>query len=158
MQLASLKDINANQPFEEIDVLGENPKSLFELGKNLAVFARDNEGIGLAAPQVGIWRKAMVFLDGGGNFVMAFNPRYVKTGSRKKFREACLSVPGEEVVMKRAKHIRATFWTMSEDHKPIEVTWNLSGASAIIFQHECDHLQGRILGRPIADHMEEHLV
>lgn len=151
MQLVSEKEMYANYPYEEVDIKSENPKSMFELAKNLAVFARDNEGIGLAAPQVGVWRKVMVFLDSEANYVMAINPKYVPKGSRAKTKEGCLTVPNKEAEIKRYKRIKARFWTFDEEGKPKFVEWTLMGHSAVIYQHEVDHLEGRLLGRDIAE-------
>lgn len=151
MELVSMKEMYANYPYYEVDLKSENPKSLFELGKNLAVFARDNGGVGLAAPQVGIWRKVMVFLDNEANYVMALNPFFIPKGSRAKTKEGCLSIPGEEEEIKRYKRIKARFWTFDEDEKPKFVEWNLMGQSAVIYQHEVDHLEGRVLGRDIRE-------
>lgn len=151
MELVKPHKMLEAMPFEHIDVKAENPQSMFELGKNLALFARENKGIGLAAPQVGIYRNIMVFLDEEANYVIAINPRYTAKASRMQVKEQCLSFPGEEATVKRYKAIKARFWTLTSEHKFKFVELSLKGTPAIIFQHEVDHLHGKCLGRKIGN-------
>ena len=127
---------------EEIDLMSENPKSIFNLGYELGRFAFDNEGNGLAAPQVGIFRRIIVFQGNDGLMMIAVNPRYFPQGSRTQIVEGCLSYPGDRYLMKRYKSVRAMFFTFNSEKKIIAKNIILRGHAAIVFQHETDHLNG----------------
>lgn len=75
-------------------------------------------------------------------FEVLINPRYdqVKGCKVAKHSESCLSVPGVSGKVKRPQHIVATWQTIEGDEKVIELT----GFNAHVFQHEVDHLLGKL--------------
>lgn len=153
MELVPAEKIE-NCECEPIDFGAENPKSLFTLGYELGREAFKRKGLGLAAPQVGIFRKIMVFQDNDGLMMIAMNPQYIPTGSRTKIVESCLSYPDEDYVVKRYKTIKANFWTFDDNKKLKKMSINLRGNVAVVFQHETDHLNGVTIamkGKKIAD-------
>jgi peptide deformylase len=102
------------------------------------------EGIGLAAPQVGISRRVLVVdvgnADENGAGAVAFvNPRIVES-SKKKERapEGCLSIPGMEEIVERPESV--TVEGLDPDGK--QVTVEVSGLLSRALQHEIDHLDG----------------
>jgi peptide deformylase len=95
-----------------------------------------NNGVGLAAPQVGILKRIIVVEtpEGPRGFV---NPKVVKKGREKEvMEEGCLSFPGLFLKVKRAKE--AEIETLDENGKRIKV----QGFLARVLQHEIDHLDG----------------
>lgn len=100
-----------------------------------------NNGVGLAAPQVGIFERFFVMKNyRAPGYIMIINPEMeVSTPKMGTFEEGCLSYPGESYRVKRYKQIRAK-WT-TELGKVVYT--KLSGKEAQIFQHELDHLDGR---------------
>lgn len=107
----------------------------------------DPEGVGLAAPQVGISERFFIakFEDKnpGNNhkFVAVFNPK-ILTASKKErqFMEGCLSIPDYYGKITRPNRIKVSY--MTQEGQIIEET--LSGVNATIFQHEYDHLYGKL--------------
>lgn len=142
MELVPFEEIE-NCKCEEIDIKSENIKSLMVLAKQLGKFCVKNKGTGLSAPQVGIFRKMMIFLKDENKLIFAINPVYFKRFKvRSSHVESCLSYPKKEFRVKRTKEIVAKFWTFDEKGKTKEVIWYLKGRESYIFQHETDHLNG----------------
>ncbi len=118
----------------------------------------DYGGIGLAAPQVAEpLRLAIVELPGGpGRYgdmpevpLTAFvNPLIeVLDGTRAGYWEGCLSVPGLRGFVERPQHIRVRALNLAGE--PLEMTFE--GFPATVFQHEFDHLDGRLYVDHITD-------
>ena len=101
---------------------------------------RAQKGIGLAAPQVGINEQIFV-VDTGKDAFAVINPRIIKTVGSLDSEEGCLSIPNLHVVIRRAKELEVEF--MNEENQPIRA--KLSGLLAKVFQHENDHLQGKLI-------------
>ncbi len=96
-----------------------------------------HQGVGLAAPQVGINEQIFV-VDTGKEMFAVVNPKIVKKEGFDQIDEGCLSIPKLNVPVKRAKTIDVTF----VDYNNNLVSATLTGLAAKVFQHEYDHLQG----------------
>lgn len=118
----------------------------------------DYGGIGLAAPQIDEpLRLAIIDIPGGASrygdiaampLSVFINPRIeVLDESRAGYWEGCLSVPGLRGFVERPQHIRITAQDL--DAQPVEL--ELKGFSATVFQHEFDHLDGRLYVDLITD-------
>ncbi len=99
-----------------------------------------HKGIGLAAPQVGINEQIFV-IDTGEEVLAVVNPKILKTTGHDDTEEGCLSIPDFYVNVKRAKVIEVEF-TDENNHC---VHAKLSGLPARVFQHETDHLLGKLI-------------
>ena len=99
-----------------------------------------SKGIGLAAPQVGINEQIFV-VDTGKEVFVAINPRIIKAAGNEVMEEGCLSIPRVLVDVKRAK----TVWVEFTDQENRVVRAQLNGLVAKVFQHEYDHLQGKLI-------------
>jgi peptide deformylase len=100
----------------------------------------DSNGIGLAANQVGIPYRVFAMRGQPENFV-CFNPRIVQYSNETiVLEEGCLTYPGLIVKIKRPQHIRCRFQTPNGD----TLTKQFTGMTARVFQHELDHLNGKI--------------
>ncbi len=108
-----------------------------ELSTTLLQVMYDNKGIGLAANQIGIPYRVFVMRGHPESFA-CFNPRIVSSSGEETMEEACLSVPGVHVKVKRASHIRTRFQAPSGE----VLTMDFDGLTARTFQHELDHLDG----------------
>ncbi len=97
-------------------------------------------GIGLAAPQVGIQQSLIVADIGTGLFKM-INPVIIKKEGKQTNPEGCLSVPGICIKVTRAKKITLT--ALDDTGKPVEI--KAQDLLACVFQHEIDHLQGKLI-------------
>lgn len=109
--------------------------------KELLAAMYEYDGAGLAAPQVGLEEQIFVGDSGQGPFVV-INPRILKTSSRKTvLEEGCLSFPGIRIRIDRPETIRVSY--QNELGQMIER--DVSGLEATVFQHEIDHLNGRMI-------------
>ncbi|GAA4279707.1 peptide deformylase [Gaetbulibacter aestuarii] len=111
-------------------------------------------GLGIAAPQVGIlkniiWVKRLDKDD--LPFEVYLNPKIIEYSAEKQTaREGCLSIPGRsEVLDDRAEKIVVTYDTMEGTHK----TETVGDFTAVIFQHEVDHLNGILY----LDHLKKEI-
>ncbi|RYG64395.1 peptide deformylase, partial [bacterium] len=100
------------------------------------------DGAGLAAPQVGVSKRIFVFRVGDEKHAL-INPRIIKREGQRVGDEGCLSIPGVQAKVKRAK--RVVIVGRDEKGKPVE--WDLednedTGRAATCVQHELDHLDG----------------
>ncbi len=96
------------------------------------------DGAGLAAPQVHVPLRVVVLtLDSDPEFLV--NPRIeVLTDTVRRTWEGCLSVPEMRGLVERPDHIRLHYL----DRDGNERTCELQGFTAVVVQHECDHLDG----------------
>jgi len=100
----------------------------------------DAPGVGLAAPQIGISKRVVVF-DAGEGPKTLINPELLETSGEWTFDEGCLSVPGRFWSIKRAAFARAR--GLNERGKEVEYAGDeLLGR---VLQHEIDHLNGMLL-------------
>jgi len=97
-----------------------------------------NNGVGLAAPQVGVLKRIIV-LDSEKGPIAFVNPKILKKSKEiENMEEGCLSFPGVFFNIKRPKEIEAE--VLTEEGKKIKI--KISGLLARVFQHETDHLDG----------------
>ncbi|MFA4858320.1 MAG: peptide deformylase [Candidatus Margulisiibacteriota bacterium] len=97
-------------------------------------------GIGLAAPQVG-QNIRLIVIDIGKGPIVVINPKIVKKAGKQTFTEGCLSLPGIEGPVERAAQV--TVKGLDKNGKPAEFC--AEGMLATVFQHEIDHLDGKVL-------------
>ena len=105
--------------------------------KDMAETMYKSEGVGLAAPQVGILRRVVV-IDVGEGLVELVNPEIVESDGEQVGPEGCLSVPGRTGIVKRPNHV--VVHAQNAQGEPIEVVGDEFYARAIC--HELDHLDG----------------
>lgn len=99
---------------------------------------RDADGIGLAAPQIGILKRIMIVEPEPEKVVVFINPEILEREGEQEGYEGCLSIPGKSGVVKRPYKI--TVKAFDIDMKEFELEAEELFARAIC--HECDHLDG----------------
>lgn len=109
----------------------------------------DSEGVGLAAPQVGILKRIVVIDIGEGPIVM-INPEILETSGEQTGQEGCLSLPGQAGIVTRPNYVKAKALNENMEEYIIEGTELLARAIC----HECDHLDGIMYVR----HVEGDLI
>jgi peptide deformylase len=121
-------------------------KEVSDLVSHMRRIMRAANGIGLSANQVGLNLNMFVAevpdVDKGGTkFYALFNPKLEKRSEGTAvFEEGCLSVPGTWGYVPRAE--RVTLSGFDKNGKPVKIrAW---GLLAHVFQHETDHLQGKL--------------
>ncbi len=97
-------------------------------------------GVGLAAPQVGVLKRIVVIdvSEEGDSPIVLINPVITEADGEQKGPEGCLSVPGKSGVVTRANHVKVK--ALDENMEPFELEGTELLARAI--QHELDHLEG----------------
>ena len=99
----------------------------------------DADGVGLAAPQVGILKRLCVIDVGDGPIVLV-NPKIVATDGEQTGQEGCLSVPGKCGDVTRPNYVKVL--ALNEDMEPVEIEGTELLARALC--HEIDHLDGNL--------------
>jgi peptide deformylase len=100
-----------------------------------------NNGIGLAATQVGL-NESFLVMDAGEGAIPLVNPEIIEYSKEKShMEEGCLSLPGVAVTVARSKEIAVK----AQDEEGKEFTKKFSGLTATVVQHEMDHLNGKLL-------------
>lgn len=125
-------------------------EGLSELIEKMYATMYASEGVGLAAPQIGLNHRIVVidsdpvadtFPECAGRKLTLINPEVeVLDGDPVSRGEGCLSLPGLSEDVKRVEHIRLKW--VDENFQPHEE--EISGFLARIVQHECDHLEGKL--------------
>ena len=118
-----------------------NDQSLRSLAPQMVETMRKNQGIGLAAPQIGVAKKIIIVTEGEEAHVF-LNPRIVKQSKEKEQdEEGCLSLPGLFVKILRSKQVEVVAETLEGE----EIRVTARGLGARIFQHEIDHIEGKLI-------------
>jgi peptide deformylase len=100
----------------------------------------DANGVGLAAPQVGILKRIVVIDTTGEDPVLLINPVIMETSGEQEGYEGCLSVPGKTGHVTRPNYVRVKAY--DENMQPFELEGTELMARAIC--HELDHLDGHL--------------
>ena len=100
----------------------------------------DAEGVGLAAPQVGILKRIVVVDVTGEDPILLINPVIMETSGEQTGNEGCLSVPGKTGVVTRPNYVKVKAY--NENMEPFEIEGTELLARA--FCHEIEHLDGHL--------------
>lgn len=97
-------------------------------------------GVGLAAPQVGILKRIVVIDTTGEDPILLINPVIVETSGEQTGQEGCLSVPGKSGQVTRPNYVKVLAYDENMEQFEIEGTELLARALC----HEIDHLEGHL--------------
>lgn len=101
---------------------------------------RASDGVGLAAPQVGVLRRVVVIETPDDGLIELINPKIIAFAGEQESEEGCLSVPGRWGITKRPMHV--TVRALNRKGESFDI--NGSGLLAKAFCHEIDHLDGKL--------------
>jgi len=137
--VAKLKILTAGDPVlrKTAEEVKRIDKKLTKLLKDMAETMYAADGVGLAAPQIGV-SKRIVVIDVGEGLVEMINPVIVSKEGSVVGGEGCLSVPEYEGEVERAEKVECEFTARTGKRYLMEAT----GLMAIAIQHELDHLDG----------------
>lgn len=110
---------------------------IIELNKDLIETMQKAEGVGLAAPQVGILKR-MVVIDIGEGPITLINAEILSQDGEESDEEACLSLPNQAGMVKRPKHLIVEATDIEGKRFKLEANDLLARAVC----HELDHLEG----------------
>jgi peptide deformylase len=115
-------------------------QALLDEAARMGVLMNDAIGVGLAATQVGVLHRLLVYrVHPQGAVVALVNPEIEWAGKEQEtLEEGCLSLPGIHVDVERPVHVRVR--ALTETAAPIMI--EASGLEARVIQHEVDHLDG----------------
>ncbi len=143
--------LTAEQPLlrEKSKKVSRFGDALQRLVEDMLDTLRDAQGLGLAAPQIGVLQRVVVIemppeYDEQDNEVapaqtyLLVNPEIIKTRGEEEMEEGCLSVPGYQGLVKRATYVVLK----AQDAEGHHVRYRAKGLLAQAFQHELDHLDG----------------
>ena len=103
-------------------------------------------GVGLAAPQVGVQLRVIVFALPGEEVVALLNPEVVKRSGERLVEEGCLSIPGYQGEIKRSLSVTVK----GRDRQGRQVRIRARDLLAEVLEHEIDHINGVLY----IDHLE----
>ncbi len=140
------------------EILAKNCKPVKEMTPRIRELIEDmfetmykENGVGLAAPQVGILRRIVTIdVDDGNQYVM-INPEILETAGEQTGYEGCLSVPGKTGIVTRPNYVKVR--ALNEDMEPYELEGEGLLARAIC--HECDHLDGKLYVSLVEGELED---
>jgi peptide deformylase len=121
---------------EPVDSFG---KYLHELLDDLTDTMRHAPGVGLAAPQIGVALQACV-VEVEGQLHELVNPRIVRSEGDDRDLEGCLSIPGYAAYVTRRERV----WVVAQNRVGRKIKAAGVGYLARAFQHEIDHLHGKL--------------
>ena len=152
MAIRSIRTIGDAILEKKTKAVKEMTDRLKELISDMFDTMYDANGVGLAAPQVGILKQIFVVDIGDGKQYVAINPEITVVGEEVQTgEEGCLSVPGKEGVVTRPMHIKVK----ALDQNMKEYTLDASGFLARAFSHENDHLQGILHTEKVEGELED---
>jgi peptide deformylase len=122
---------------EKAKVVTKFNASLEKLLANMADTMYDAEGVGLAAPQIGVLKRVVV-IDVGEGLLELINPRIIEWRGEDIAQEGCLSIPGRQGNVKRSEWVKVQYQDRTGQEKMMEG----DGLLARALQHEIDHLEG----------------
>lgn len=100
----------------------------------------DAQGLGLAAPQVGILRRVVIVMDDNEEFLELVNPEIVSQEGEQEGFEGCLSLSGMYGIVKRPMKVKVK----AQDRHGNPVEYEREGITARCFCHELEHLDGHM--------------
>lgn len=113
---------------------------LRELIEDMLETMYEANGVGLAAPQVGVLKRVVVIDVTGEDPYILINPRIVETSGEQRGSEGCLSVPGKYGVVTRPNYVKAVALDVNMKEYELEGTELLARALC----HELEHLDGKL--------------
>ncbi|HHV27178.1 peptide deformylase [Anaerosalibacter bizertensis] len=146
-QLRYVNDPILRKKSREVTKIDDRIKTLLN---DMAETMYENEGVGLAAPQVGILRKVIV-IDIGEGILKLINPEIIEKEGESLDIEGCLSVPNRAGKVLRPERVKVKYLDIDGKEKIIEGTGLLARALC----HEIDHLNGVLFIDKVVEEVED---
>ena len=140
MATRKIREIGDPVLTQQCKVVTEITPRIQELIDDMFETLYEANGVGLAAPQVGILKRIVVIDVTGEDPLLLINPKILETSGEQEGYEGCLSVPGKTGHVTRPNYVKAMAY--DENMKPFEIEGTELLARAIC--HELDHLDGHL--------------
>lgn len=140
LQVLKEPDPKLRQVSKPVELITDEIRTFLD---DMVYTMHEEEGIGLAAPQVGVLKRIIVIqLDEEEPAYKMINPEIIhKNTETCSYNEGCLSVPEERVEIKRPSTIQVNYLDENGNKKTLEA----HDLFAVCIQHEIDHLNGVLL-------------
>ena len=136
-EVREMGDPILNKVCKEVKELNERTLELID---DMFDTMYEANGVGLAAPQVGILKRIVVIDTTGEDPVLMINPRIIETSGEQSGWEGCLSVPGKYGMVTRPNYVKAVAYNENMEEFIIEGTELMARAIC----HELEHLDGHL--------------
>ena len=136
-ELGEFGDSVLKKPCKEVREITPRVQDLI---KDMFDTLYEANGVGLAAPQVGILKRIVVIDVTGEDPILLINPKVLETSGEQTGYEGCLSVPGKTGRVTRANYVKLLAYDKNLEPFAVEGTELLARAML----HELDHLEGHI--------------
>ncbi len=149
MAIRTIRELGDDVLRKKCRVVEEIDDRILVLLDDMADTLYDSNGVGLAAPQVGVLKRIAV-IDVGDGLIELINPEIIAQSGVQDGAEGCLSVPGKYGNVKRPKKV--TVRATDRDGNEFEITGEDLLARA--FCHELDHLDGIVFVDKVSKYVE----
>lgn len=136
-EVREMGDPILNKVCKEVKELNERTLELID---DMFDTMYETNGVGLAAPQVGVLKRIVVIDTTGEDPVLLINPRIIETSGEQSGWEGCLSVPGKYGMVTRPNYVKAVAYNENMEEFIIEGTELMARAIC----HELEHLDGHL--------------
>lgn len=140
MAIRNIREIGEEVLTKKCKEVTEMTPRIKELIEDMLETMYEANGVGLAAPQVGILKRIVVIDTTGEDPHILINPRIVETSGEQTGQEGCLSVPGKSGQVTRPNYVKAVALDVNMKEYELEGTELLARAIC----HELDHLDGHL--------------
>ena len=140
MAIRQIRTIGDEILTKECKPVKEMNERTLELIEDMFETMYENNGVGLAAPQVGVRKRVVVIDVEDGNQYVLINPEILETSGSQTGQEGCLSVPGKAGLVTRPSHVKVRALNEKMEEFVLEADDFLARAIC----HECDHLHGHL--------------
>lgn len=151
MAIRNIREIGDEVLTKKCKEVTEITPRVKELIEDMLETMYEANGVGLAAPQVGILKRIVVIDTTGEDPHILINPRIVETSGEQTGQEGCLSVPGKSGQVTRPNYVKAV--AMDVNMKPFELEGTELLARAIC--HELDHLDGHLYVEKVEGELQD---
>ena len=140
MAIRNIREIGEEVLTKKAREVTEMTPRIRELIEDMLETMYEANGVGLAAPQVGVLKRIVVIDVTGEDPHILINPRIVETSGEQTGQEGCLSVPGKSGQVTRPNYVKAVALDVNMKETELEGTELLARAIC----HEVDHLDGHL--------------
>lgn len=150
MALRNIRTIGDSILLKTCKPVKEINERTLELIDDMLETMYEAQGVGLAAPQIGVLKRIVV-IDIGEGPIILINPEILETSGEQTGNEGCLSVPGKCGIVTRPNYVKVR--AVDENMEEFELEGEELLARAIC--HECDHLDGKLYVDMVEGELEE---
>ncbi len=151
MAIRNIREIGEEVLTKKCKEVSEMTPRVKELIEDMLETMYEANGVGLAAPQVGVLRRIVVIDTTGEDPHILINPRIVESSGEQTGQEGCLSVPGKSGQVTRPNYVKAV--ALDVNMKPFELEGTELLARAIC--HELDHLDGHLYVEKVEGELQD---